>query len=484
MIFGNTSIRTKIILAQILLIALVSAFIYTYYPDKQKESATEAIRSKIQSISNMFSIGVGIGMGEMDLVAISEAVNWANSDSSVIYISVVDPAGQEITSYNNENREVPAEINMGSSLEKDRVIYSKSSIVYQNKQLGSLVIGYSLRKLDEDIMALKKTTLIFSLALFAVGAILSVILGNMISGNIRKLDNAITAISSGSESIRVNIQTNDEIGKLSRAFNEMIDKQEHAHKELVSYSEQLKKQNEELNQFSYVVSHDLKAPLRAIFKLSQWIEEDLGEALPPETKKNMAILRGRVFRLEALINGLLEYSKIGRDKIADENTDVQSLLKEIIDLLNPPENFVIQLPRRMPVFKTKKIMLQQVFINLLSNALKYNDKAEGLCSISVEQEGSYYKFMVTDNGVGIDKAFHKKIFGIFQTLNSRDQVEGTGIGLSIVKKCVEDMGGSVSVESSVGAGSTFAFTWPKEPKGSLKRKIQSAIKQLEYDQSH
>jgi two-component system sensor kinase FixL len=107
-----------------------------------------------------------------------------------------------------------------------------------------------------------------------------------------------------------------------------------------------------------------------------------------------------------------------------------------------------------------------------------------LCSISVEQEGSYYKFMVTDNGVGIDKAFHKKIFGIFQTLNSRDQVEGTGIGLSIVKKCVEDMGGSVSVESSVGAGSTFAFTWPKEPKGSLKRKIQSAIKQLEYDQSH
>jgi signal transduction histidine kinase len=481
---SSISIRTKIILAQILLIALVSVFIYTYYPAKQEEAATDAIRSKIQSISNMFSIGVGIGMGEMDLVAISEAMNWTNSDSSVVYISVIAPGGQEIATYNKENIEIPGEIGIGSSLEKDRVIYSKSGIKYQNQQVGSLVIGYSLRELDADITALRKTTLFFSLALFAIGAVLSVILGNMISGNIRKLDNAINAITSGSESIRVDIETNDEIGKLSRAFNEMIDKQENAHRELVSYSEQLKKQNDELNQFSYVVSHDLKAPLRAIFKLSQWIEEDMGEALQPDTKKNMAILRGRVFRLEALINGLLEYSKIGRDKVADEKTDVQLLLKEIIDLLNPPGNFVIQLPRRMPVFKTKKIMLQQVFINLLSNALKYNDKVDGQCSITVEEQGNYYKFTVADNGVGIDRAFHEKIFGIFQTLNSRDQVEGTGIGLSIVKKCVEDIGGKVSVESTVGIGSTFAFTWPKEPKGSLKRKIQSAIKQVEYDQSH
>ena len=485
MMLRSTSIRTKIILAQIFLIALVSVFIYTYYPSQQKRAAIQAIESKIRSIGNMFSIGVGIGMGETDLVAVSEALNWANLDSAVVYISVVNNSGLEIASLNPEDIKIPEHISGGTNdkiIENARMkmIFYKSNIIYQNIPFGTLLIGYSLKNLDEDIAKLERTTLYFALALFATGVLLSIIIGNMITGNIRKLDNTVRAIAKGAEATRVKLTTRDEIGKLGDAFNSMLDKQEKSHNELIRYAEQLRKQNEELNKFSYVVSHDLKAPLRAIFKLSEWIQEDLGSSMPEETKKNMTILRGRVFRLESLINGLLEYSKIGRENIPLERTDVQAMLKDIIDLLSPPPHFKINIPKKLPVFKTKKIMLQQVFINILSNAIKYNDKAEGLITVRADEIGSSYRFSIEDNGIGIEPAYHEKVFGIFQTIEARDKVEGTGIGLSIVKKSIEDMGGDISLESQAGQGAKFIFTWPSEKKqATIKQDIQ--IKDLEYD---
>lgn len=470
------SIRTKIILSQILLVAMVSVFIYTYYPAQQKRSAMLAIDSKIRSISNMFSIGVGIGMGETDLVAISEALNWAHSDSSVVYISVTTTNNQEIASLNTGHIKVPEKVITStvtdSIFEHGNIIFYKRAIVYQNKSFGTLVIGYSLNRLDNDIIKLRLTTLYFSLALFTLGVILSIIIGNMITGNILKLDTAIKAIAHGAEHTRVRLTTQDEIGKLGLAFNTMLDKQEKSHQELIRYSEQLQKQNEELNQFSYVVSHDLKAPLRAIFKLSEWIQEDLGTAIPDDVKKNMIILRGRVFRLEGLINGLLEYSKIGRDNIEAEKVDVRLMLNDIIDLLNPPSHFTISMPKNLPVFRTKKIMLEQVFINILSNAIKYNDKAEGVINILFDEIGNYYRFSIEDNGMGIDPAYHEKIFAIFQTLEARDKIEGTGIGLSIVKKCVEDMTGTINLKSEQSKGAKFIFTWPKEKITAPKNRIE------------
>ncbi|MEO6860306.1 MAG: PAS domain S-box protein [Microcoleus sp.] len=223
------------------------------------------------------------------------------------------------------------------------------------------------------------------------------------------------------------------------------------------------KRNQELDQFAYVVSHDLKAPLRAIANLSSWIEEDLSDSMTEDTLHQMNLLRGRVHRMEGLIEGLLQYSRVGRMQVASETVKVEKLLAEIIDSLAPPSGFEVKVEPGMPTFVTEKLALQQVFANLISNAIKHNRGESGHIKISVKELDDFYQFSVADDGPGIAPQYHDKVFVIFQTLEARDKVENTGIGLSLVKKIVEGQGGSISLESAEGEGATFRFTWSKQP---------------------
>ena len=223
----------------------------------------------------------------------------------------------------------------------------------------------------------------------------------------------------------------------------------------------LARSNRELDQFAYVASHDLKAPLRGIANLSQWIEEDLGDSAPPDVAEKMALVRGRVQRLEALIDGILQYSRAGRVRSQIELVDIGALLTDVIELLAPPPEVTITIDPSMPVISTERTPLQQVFMNLISNAIKYNRQPGATIHISAQDRHDRYAFSIADNGPGIEPQYHERIFGIFQTLESRDRVEGTGIGLSVVKKTVELHGGSVTVDSALGEGATFTFEWPK-----------------------
>jgi len=231
---------------------------------------------------------------------------------------------------------------------------------------------------------------------------------------------------------------------------------------LLQTTRELEKRNKELDQFAYVTSHDLKAPLRAIANLSEWIEEDLQEVITPDTQKQMNLLRGRVHRMEALINGLLKYSRIGRVKTEPETVNVSQLLAEIIDSLAPPQEFTIEIVGEMPTLVTERIPLQQVFSNLISNAIKHHDREDGKVTIEVKEQDIFYEFAVSDDGMGIAEQYHNKIFVIFQTLESRDKRENTGIGLAIVKRIVNELGGNISLESELGKGTTFRFTWLKQ----------------------
>jgi PAS domain S-box-containing protein len=224
----------------------------------------------------------------------------------------------------------------------------------------------------------------------------------------------------------------------------------------------LQKRNQELDQFAYVASHDLKAPLRAIANLSQWLEEDLTGQLSPENQHQLELLRGRVHRMESLINGLLEYSRIGRNHTDLSLVNVGDLLQEVIDSLAAPLSFKIEIASEMPTLITKRISLQQVFTNLIENAIKHHSRLDGEVKVSVQDQGRYYEFTVADDGPGISEEYHHKVFTIFQTLEARDRKEGVGIGLAIVKKIIETDGGTINLDSSSGVGSSFHFTWPKQ----------------------
>tara|TARA_B100000780_G_C21120147_1_gene453649 strand:+ start:587 stop:3364 length:2778 start_codon:yes stop_codon:yes gene_type:complete len=228
-----------------------------------------------------------------------------------------------------------------------------------------------------------------------------------------------------------------------------------------AYAHELEAINKELDQFAYIVSHDLKAPLRAINNLSIWIEEDLGEHFEGDIKENFTLLRGRVGRMENLINGILQYSRAGRLKYKNERTDVNVLVQEISESTILKENSGVKILNQLPVFYTEKIALQQVFSNLISNGIKYNSKDNQVIEISCVDKKDHYEFTVKDNGDGIEPEFHDKIFQIFQTLNARDKVESTGVGLAIVKKILDEKKCSISLESEINVGSTFTFEWPK-----------------------
>lgn len=230
--------------------------------------------------------------------------------------------------------------------------------------------------------------------------------------------------------------------------------------ELERLAAELESRNRELDQFAYVTSHDLKAPLRGIGNLAQWVEEDLGDNIPDEVRNHLELLRGRVARMEGLIDGILQYSRVGRVVSPAEPVNVRELVEEVVDLLSPPPGVTVEVAPDLPVLVTAKLPLQQVFQNLIGNAIKHGGPAVRI-RVSCEARGGTYEFAVADNGPGIAPQYHERIFGIFQTLASRDKVEGSGLGLALVKKIVEHRGGRVGVVSDEGQGATFFFTWPK-----------------------
>ncbi|ASP46437.1 sensor histidine kinase [Cognaticolwellia beringensis] len=232
----------------------------------------------------------------------------------------------------------------------------------------------------------------------------------------------------------------------------------------------LEKSNSELDEFAYVASHDLKAPLRVIENISHWLEEDLGDRLDEESRENLLLLRSRIQRMERLLEDLLEYSRIGRklDENQEETLTGDMLIKDITLLVAMPEGFAIHASADFLQLKVNKMPLQLILLNLISNAIKHRDKETGVIEVDVKAQENQYLFTVKDDGPGIAPIYHQRIFRMLQTLKPRDRVEGSGMGLAIVRKHIELFGGTIEVASEEGKGCTFMFTWPKQQNNSIE----------------
>lgn len=219
--------------------------------------------------------------------------------------------------------------------------------------------------------------------------------------------------------------------------------------------------NEELQNFAYVVSHDLKAPLRAIESLTSWIAEDYADRIDADGKEQMALLIGRVHRMNALIDGILQYSRLGRIREKKVLVDLNHALREAVDLLSPPPNVSVTVREGLPSLEAEHTRMVQVFQNLIGNAIRHNDKSEPRIEVHCRELPDAWQISVADNGPGIDPKHFERIFQMFQTLAPRDRVESTGIGLTLVKRIIEAAGGRIWVESAPGAGAVFHFTLPR-----------------------
>lgn len=223
--------------------------------------------------------------------------------------------------------------------------------------------------------------------------------------------------------------------------------------------EELAHQNQELSDYAHMVSHDLKSPLRSIDALTAWLYEDYKNKLDAEGAMNLKLIRNNVEKMDTLISGILDYSTITKNQTECYDVDINLLIESILSASLLPEHISVNITSKLPVVKGDKYRLQQLFQNLLDNAIKYNDKVKGIIEIGVEDVNDFWRFKITDNGIGIEDIYFEKIFKTFQKLENNPQ--SSGIGLAVVKKIVNLYNGKIWLESTLGEGTTFYFTLKK-----------------------
>ena len=218
---------------------------------------------------------------------------------------------------------------------------------------------------------------------------------------------------------------------------------------------------QEMEDFAYAASHDLRAPLRSMENLAQWIEEDLGAAPSPEVAENLKLMHGNIRRMQQLLDDLLAYARAGSLTEAPRRVDLKALLAEVLAAAKPRPGIKVELDSGLEPFQAEAGALGQVLLQLLDNALRHHDKATGLVVVSAAEQGSHVELTVTDDGPGIDPKQHEMIFKLGKTLKPKDEAQGSGVGLALAKKLALKYGASISLISTPGQGSSFRLSWPK-----------------------
>ncbi len=346
--------------------------------------------------------------------------------------------------------------------------------------IGYVTLTLSLDGIRDRIWAALTAALVILALFLPISFIMAYLLVGSVARPLAQLARVTQAVGQGDLRQRIDVRGDDEIAQLAMAFNGMIteihDRDQAlraAHDglerrvvertaELARNNTALERRNRDLDQFAYVAAHDLKTPLRGISSLASWIAEDLGAQLSAEGRTQMQLLQGRVRRAEKLIDALREYTRAGCSNALPRIVESRALIEKVVSGVEIPAGFTVTMITDMPQVETVPESLEQVFFQLIDNAIRFHHHREGRIEIDCEDGGNQWVFTVTDDGPGIAPQFHDKIFEIFQTLHAKDKMETTGVGLPVIKKIIEEHGGQISVISDEGCGTSFCFTWLKK----------------------
>ena len=368
----------------------------------------------------------------------------------------------------------------GPKAEIDRTIVVEKRLVAQllMKAQEIVIDAYELSNImKNEITGLQEKTqviMLFSTVVFillTIGILFFTIKG--ITVPMSQLIEGVKIIGAGNLEHKLSVESKNEIGQLSRAFDKMIAElknltisRDQLDQRVKERTIELEAANTELSQYAYVVSHDLKAPLRAIHNYSDFLREDLEGKLDGDQKKYLDGLNRAVRQGEELVNDLLMLSRIGKSDDAPETVDIGPFIRELSESMNLPGNVKLEIDDGLPAVNTDRLLLTQIFRNLIDNAVKFNSSQVKCVHIGCSKSGGgCLEIFVKDSGIGIEDRFFDKIFQVFQRLHTRNEYEGTGIGLAIVKKATEKLSGRIRVESEPGSGSTFFIHIPFAQKG-------------------
>lgn len=376
--------------------------------------------------------------------------NWLN-DFSTPLIEAKKLAGNSDSSLVSFNRLYREKLMSGNERYLNRQLQEKIRLFinneYNSRDIRTRILNTSVRRTRAISIGLTSLSIL-------VGSIISIFLAYRISTRIMGMVKMANQISDGNYEAYTKDSGHDELSNLAHSLNNMA----HVLMENITL---LKRKNQELDQFAHIVSHDLKAPLRGIDNVVSWIEEDHAPEMSPKIAEYIEIIKGRLIRAENLIHGILSYARIGKETQEKEEVDVNQMVDEVGESLIMKSGLKLIVYPKLPKLHTEKVPLLQIFSNLIGNAIKHHNKKNGFIKVYHQEYLQHYEFFVEDNGPGIGKNYHNKIFVIFQTLQERDTVESTGVGLAIVKKILDDRNQKINITSDDGKGAIFSFTWPK-----------------------
>jgi signal transduction histidine kinase len=352
------------------------------------------------------------------------------------------------------------------------VDYRGKKVLAVWRHLGLFRLGMIVKMDVEEIFStadrLRNSLLAVGLGLLVLVIVLAVVIARTMTSPIKELTTVARTISGGDFSARAKTRSSDEIGALAHSFNQMTDDLMEATANLAKQKQLLEAANKELDSFVYTVSHDLKAPLRGIDAFANFLKEDYAGKLDEKARDYIKRICAGANRMKEFIEDLLTLSRISRIQNPYENVDMANLIKSVMEKVDfdvKTHKVEVVIAKALPVVYCDRIKITEVFLNLITNAIKFSSKNKETnprVEVGYSDKGHAHEFYVKDNGIGIDKKYHQEVFGIFRRLHTQEEYEGTGAGLSIAKKIIEDHKGSIWIDSEPGKGATFYFTIPKQ----------------------